>query len=268
MFTTLRSTDGAQATIAHNGGHVISWIPVYMPEQLFLSKTSSLKPGHAIRGGVPVIFPQFAGMGTLPKHGFARTQLWQYRDDGNTDRAIFELRDNPSTQAIWPHAFFAELVVSLSGNSLAMDLSIQNTGPTEFQFTTALHTYLRVENIADVCIQGLKNCDYQDFVSGQNNCVESSNSISIQGHVDRLYKNVPSSIDVLQRHQRVTVRQDGFTDAVVWNPWRDLGASLSDLEQNGYERMICVESATVSTPVQLAPNAIWKARQHLSCHPS
>jgi glucose-6-phosphate 1-epimerase len=271
MLTTLNSKDGACAQIAHHGGQVISWKPANQGEQLFLSKTSSFDSGQAIRGGVPIIFPQFAGLGALPKHGFARNQLWQLRPSSQSNqagRAVFELRDNPATQAIWPFSFLAELVVSVSGNTLAMDLSIKNTGLTEIQFTVALHTYLRVADIADVRIHGLQNVGYQDFVSGDNDCVETSDSIVIQSHTDRLYRNAPSTIEVRQPQQRIVVQQSGFTDVVVWNPWRELGASLADLEPDGYQRMVCVESAAVVEPVKLAPDSVWRAGQHLSYYPS
>ncbi|MES2106056.1 MAG: D-hexose-6-phosphate mutarotase, partial [Pseudomonadota bacterium] len=62
----LRAQDGAQAGITAHGAHVCSWIPAAGKEQLFLSKTSEFRDGAAIRGGVPVIFPQFAGLGSLP----------------------------------------------------------------------------------------------------------------------------------------------------------------------------------------------------------
>jgi len=61
-----RAPDGAQFSATEFGGHVCSWIPAGGKEQLFLSKTSELGSGVAIRGGVPVVFPQFAGMGSLP----------------------------------------------------------------------------------------------------------------------------------------------------------------------------------------------------------
>ena len=54
----LRSPAGAQATVLLHGAHVVSWIPALGEEQLYLSPTSALGGTAAVRGGVPVIFPQ------------------------------------------------------------------------------------------------------------------------------------------------------------------------------------------------------------------
>ncbi|PRC93690.1 D-hexose-6-phosphate mutarotase [Solimicrobium silvestre] len=268
MITTLRTADGAQVQIAHNGAQVISWIPANQPEQLFLSKTSSSDAGAALRGGVPVIFPQFASLGLLPKHGFARTQLWHKRASDHPDRAVFELRDNEITRAIWPHAFWAELTVTLSGAELEIELAIHNTGNTEFSFTCALHTYLRVEHIEQVRVIGLQGTHYRDSVIGVENCVEMDEVLTIHGQVDRIYMNAPTRLDVQQARQRLAVFSNGFADAVVWNPGAELGRTLADLEPNGYERMLCVEAAAIAEPICLPIDATWRASQRLVVQPS
>ena len=33
--------------------------------------------GKTIRGGIPVLFPQFANIGNLRKHGFVRDIVWE-----------------------------------------------------------------------------------------------------------------------------------------------------------------------------------------------
>ena len=49
---------------------------------------------------------------------------------------------------------------------LSVTLEVANTGDTPFAFTAALHTYLRVADIANVTIEGLQGCDYEDSANG------------------------------------------------------------------------------------------------------
>src|SRR5262245_34324600 len=72
----LTAADGATALVTHYGAHALSWIPAGGDERLYLSETAVFQPGTAIRGGIPVIFPQFGTLGPLPRHGFARTRTW------------------------------------------------------------------------------------------------------------------------------------------------------------------------------------------------
>ncbi|MET3108886.1 glucose-6-phosphate 1-epimerase [Oxalobacteraceae bacterium GrIS 1.18] len=262
MITTLEA-HGGRVQIAHQGAQVISWVPANQTEQLFLSKTSSLDSGKAIRGGVPVIFPQFSELGPLSKHGFARNQIWQTRSTGQGNCAVFELRDTDATRALWPYPFLAELTVTLSGAALEIELAIHNTGSRDFEFTSALHSYFRVEQIRDTRISGLKGTHYQDSVTGERECLELADALTIDEQVDRIYRNAPSQLEIKQKQQRLLVQNLGFADTVIWNPWQESGAALSDLEPDGYAHMVCVEAAQITQPVQLKPNSIWRASQRM-----
>src|SRR5258705_11634652 len=82
----LRAADGATADVYLHGAHVTSWRPTPGDEErLFLSARSEFRPGTAIRGGIPVIFPQFAAEGPLVRHGFARTSEWRLDDVPEVD---------------------------------------------------------------------------------------------------------------------------------------------------------------------------------------
>ena len=66
---------GDTVLVALQGAHVLSWVSQGR-ERLYLSPNNLWDGKSAIRGGVPVCFPQFNQRGTLPKHGFARNMAW------------------------------------------------------------------------------------------------------------------------------------------------------------------------------------------------
>jgi glucose-6-phosphate 1-epimerase len=263
----LNSRDGATASMYTQGAHLCSWIPAGGKEQLFLSQTTELREGVAIRGGVPVIFPQFAGLGALPKHGFARTAVWRLLRSGQTEagaaQAVFELQENIARLQIWPYVFRAELMVTIAADTLHIDFSVVNHGDTALSFTCALHTYCAVAQIAGVRVHGLTGLRYRDSVSGVSDCLETGADLSIRGEIDRIYANVTMPLEVRQPQQTLHISQSGFPDAVIWNPGAEKGASLSDLEPQGYAHMLCVEAAAIMHPIQLGPGMSWSGSQTL-----
>lgn len=260
----LSHASGATAQVYRHGAHVTSWTPAGGREALFLSRAAKFAPDKAIRGGVPVIFPQFAGMGPLPKHGFARTQPWERVDDANRPGAVrLRLRDSGETRRVWPHAFEAELDVELGDDWLAITLTIHNPGDAPFQFTAALHTYLRVGDVRRASVHGLRGLRYR--VTGEPERVDEEDAIEVRGPVDRVYLNTPPEPRVRDAENgRVFVlRSVGFSDTVVWNPWAQATAALSDMEDDEYLEMLCVEAAQVGAPVRLEAGGSWSGRQRI-----
>jgi glucose-6-phosphate 1-epimerase len=262
----LTAADGAAAEVYLHGAHLTSWIPAGGEERLFLSQKALFDPESSIRGGVPVIFPQFAEQGPLPKHGFARRMNWEFLDGekGLGDvSAAFLLRENSKSLSLWPHAFLAGLLVTLGGREIEVNLTITNTDAAPFTFTAALHTYLRVTEIRDVYLDGLCGLHYLDSTDGGAEKVQEDKYLLFEDEVDRIYPNILGSVSVNERNLRLLVHSEGFRDLVVWNPWMEHGAALADLEPRGYRNMLCVESATVCQPVTLEPGQSWNGLQRL-----
>ncbi|WP_428309709.1 D-hexose-6-phosphate mutarotase [Hydrocarboniphaga sp.] len=258
----LHAADGARAEIHAQGAHLSRWWNAAGDDLLFLSARSGFAPGVAIRGGVPVIFPQFAGEGPLPKHGFARTQPWTLVDQ-RADRARLALQDNAATRAIWPHAFGCELSIEIGGSQLRVSLSVTNSGDAAMLFTTALHTYLRVAAITDVRVLGLEGLRYRDTANGNAEAIERAEQLAIVGEVDRIYFDSPARLELVEPTRRLQIEQQGFSDTVVWNPGAEKGAALADMEDGGYQRMLCIEAAVIGKPVHLAPGETWSGSQTL-----
>lgn len=264
----LRADDGALAEIHRHGAHVTSWRPVGdVEDRLYLSPRSEFGPSAAIRGGVPVIFPQFAAEGPLPRHGFARTSLWSLgciaREANGTAEAELVLRDSRETRAIWDVAFNAVLAVSVVARRLAITLRVQNVGDQAFSFTAALHTYLRVHDIGDAEIHGLRGTPYR--VSGDRTLVtDDADRLVVTDYLDRVYVGAPSRLELRERDRSTVLEAEGFPDAVVWNPGRERAASLHDLEPGGERRFVCIEAAVVQTPVTLGAGRQWSGTQTLT----
>ncbi|NLX11240.1 MAG: D-hexose-6-phosphate mutarotase [Chloroflexi bacterium] len=260
----LSAPDTARAEIYLHGGHITSWRTPDGRERLFLSEKSEFGPHAAIRGGVPVVFPQFAGLGPLPKHGFARTMSWSYigdqTNDNRTVTAHFRLDDTPTTRAIWARQFRLDLKVTVGGPQLRIALQVTNCDAQSFEFAAALHTYFRVGEIERVTVEGLGGLAYREFGS---DAVQPDGVLSIVGEVDRIYRDVPGPVRLYDDDQTLEVVAEGFPDIVVWNPGLERGATLADLEPEGYRHMLCIEAAAIGEPVALEPDESWRGVQQI-----
>ncbi|ROT60935.1 putative glucose-6-phosphate 1-epimerase isoform X2 [Penaeus vannamei] len=96
-------------TVNLHGATVVSW-RVNNQEQLFVSKQAIFDGKRAIRGGIPIVFPQFGAWSTGPQHGFARISRWELKKPperlptGDVE-AIFQLLDNEFTRSMWNYPF-------------------------------------------------------------------------------------------------------------------------------------------------------------------
>ena len=267
----LAARDGSTAMVCRHGGHVLSWVDAAGDERLFLSERAVFGGEAAIRGGVPVCFPQFSGLGDLPKHGFVRNRAWSIAESGaKGDGAFAELlsADDAASRALWPHAFRASLKVALAPGRLDLQLTIANTGDAPFGFTGALHTYFAVDDIGRVAITGLAGREYRDAAGGNAIRTESAPGVTFAGEVDRVYHEVGNALELADGTRRLRVTGSGFRDVVVWNPWRTLCAGLPDMAPEGYRRMVCIEAAAARVPVTVAAGSSWSGGQSLEVLPT
>lgn len=271
-IVTLTSDDGARVTVHHDGAHVTSWIPSgATDDRLFVSAKSAFGRGASIRGGVPVIFPQFASEGPLPKHGFARTTRWslrhvEQRHDGA--RAEMELRDDDTTRAIWPHAFRAIVAVRVGGATLEVSLTIENTDSASFTFTAALHSYFQLRDAYRADVVGLSGTRYRDALQNRTEYNETNPSLAILGEIDRVYYDVAGPIAIREPERELHISQKGFRDVVVWNPGENGLRGKTDFGAGEERHMLCVESAAVQHPITLAPREQWIGKQLVTAVPS
>ena len=259
---------GCAAEVYLNGAHITSWI-AGGEEKLFLAEAARFAQGESIRGGIPVVFPQFANEGPLPSHGFARKSQWAltgHAEDGDVVRVTLRLSDDSATRTIWPHKFQLELSVALATSTLGIELRVKNTDTAAFDFTAALHTYLRVADIDRAALAGLEGSHYLDKTRANVRIEDAAPELVVKEETDRVYLGAPS---VLTLHDyaadaSLRVESHGFVDAVVWNPWREKGKTFSGMSDDDYRRMLCVEAAEVGEAVVLQPGEAWLGGQFLT----
>ena len=257
----LTGTGMASALITPHGANVLSWCTADGVERLFLSRTATIQSGHAIRGGVPIIFPQFGGTGPL-RHGFARTMDWTLLD-ASDEHARYQLSTSVETLFRWPHLFQLQFEIRLLHERLSMSMKVVNTGSDHFSFTGALHTYLRVTNLGEASVRGLQDRSFFDEVTGKH-LSDSAPALKFDGLIDRVYPDASAQeIQVHTGFGDIHIVSEGFKDLVLWNPGPKAAASLVDLHPGGYQNFVCVESAMIQDPVSLGPGEQWHGSQTL-----
>ena len=256
VCVNLRTERGAAARLSLYGGHLLSWRTSDAVERLFLSSQALFRPGKAIRGGVPIVFPQF-GAGPIVAHGFARTSLWAVvGSDANRGQSsvTVSLNDSAETRAVWPHKFRLDLTVTLT-DTLSTELWIENTDEHPWECSYLFHTYLKVEDIRTVGVMGLLDHEYLDKVAGGARHRESGAVLPIDRLVDRIYLGAPDDLLVggVRGGESLRLMKQNLRDVVVWNPWKDKTPSFTDLAPDDYTHFVCVEAGSVGEPVVIPP---------------
>jgi len=267
------STTIASAEIYMYGATLTSWI-VEGQERIFLSPKAVLNGTSAIRGGIPIVFPQFKNDLTadLPFHGFARITTWKLDNisiySSDKKEISFILTDKEIKEEylkIWPHQFELVYTVLLDGKSLSTNIKIKNTSNESWLFNTLLHTYYNVNDLTEAGVYGLKDYHYVDTTPAGNGEIklEEREKIIFQKEVDYIYYDVCQTSFKLQTgsDNEIRVEKNSLPDVIVWNPWIEKSKTLDDFGVESYPHMFCFEVGRVYQPVELDAGAVYEGGQ-------
>jgi glucose-6-phosphate 1-epimerase len=271
------TTPAASATIYLQGAHLTHWQPAGEQPVLFLSGKSAFQKGKAIRGGVPVIFPWFGDRHDGqpgPAHGFARTAEWEFAFAalaGEDLHLTFTLSPNETTRGLGFDRFRAAYQLTI-GRTLEMRLTVANDAETPLVFEEALHTYFAVTDVRQAATCGLRDTVYLDKrdLEADGNAkrkTQTEDPLVLAQTTDRVYVDSSSTcvIDDAAGGRRITVAKENSHTTIVWNPWQELTAKLADMEPEGWQEMLCVESANAgANAITLAPGEAHTMRAILS----
>jgi glucose-6-phosphate 1-epimerase len=263
-FRTLEiANDAATAKIALQGAQVFDYARTGEPGLLWTSPSAFFENGRKLRGGIPVCWPWF-GTDTerpeRPQHGFVRTALWTLASVEESDPGLtvvtLTLDHTQVEQSFWPFDFRLTLRVSVS-NMLTVSLTTENLGTLSFEITEALHTYLSVGDVTAVHLVGLEGTTYADATDGFM-LKSSSQHLAVTRETDRVYLDTDAIVTVRddRLERSIIVDKTGSYSTVVWNPWIAKAKTMKDFPDNGYESMICVETANaLKNDVLIEPGA-------------
>ncbi|XP_070543415.1 uncharacterized protein [Ptychodera flava] len=269
-LVVLERSEDTSVTVHLHGATVTSW-KCGGQEMIFVSKQAVYDNKKAIRGGIPVVFPNFGPWDLGPQHGFARISRWTLSQsptkDSNGDvSAVLALEDTDNTRKMWNHKFKVTYTLTLKQCEFQMDFAVENTGPDEFDFTCLLHTYFHVPDVTKTTISGLKGLQYSDKVRDGQTFTEDRDLVSLAENYDRVYINTPPdhTISNVTAGKNILLKKSNFPDTVVWNPWMEKAKAMSDFGDDEYPNMLCVEAGYVTSRYKLSPSDKFEASQTLT----
>ena len=258
------ATPDVLATIYLQGAHLTAWQPEGFEPAILVSHTSEFAEGKPIRGGIPVVFPWFAGDRKRdridghpgPSHGFARVQEWSLDAVKRVKDAVemtFTLGPTDLSRSMEYDHFQLSLGFFL-GRELNMKLTVTNTGDTPLPFEEAFHTYFRVMDVHEATITGLETMKYIDKTDAMAVKPPDDEPIAFTKNVDRVYGNTtgPYVLHDVAGRRRIFLEKSGSKSTIVWNPW----APMPDLGEWDWHEMVAMETGNVGdNGLVLAPGA-------------
>lgn len=263
----------AELLVAQQGAHILSYQLAGQPPLIWLNDEAVFKTGKSIRAGVPVCWPWFGNFDRNPQsvqamrtsneapsaHGFVRAMDWELGSieaEGETLKVEFLLPYPEGGFPGWPHQVDLTLSIRLD-EQLHIHLTSHNRGAETVSISQALHSYFAVSDVRDVHVEGVDGLNYIETLDNWKT-VTQSGDLRFTGETDRIYLDAPPQLSIVDPawERRIVLTSSGSRTAVIWNPWIDRAAAFSDMADDGWQRMLCIETANVmGDVVNLKPGA-------------
>ena len=263
----------AELLVAQQGAHILSYQLAGQPPLIWLNDEAVFKAGKSIRAGIPVCWPWFGNLARNPKsvqamrvsheapsaHGFVRAMDWELGSidaEGESLKVEFILPYPEGGFAEWPHQVDLKLSIRLD-EQLHINLTSDNQGTDTVTLSQALHSYFAVSDVRNVHVEGLDGLSYIETLDDWKT-VTQTGDLQFTGETDRIYLNTPTTLSIVDPawERRIELTSSGSRAAVIWNPWIERAAAFSDMADDGWQRMLCIETANVmGDVVTLAPGA-------------
>ncbi|KTB62160.1 MULTISPECIES: D-hexose-6-phosphate mutarotase [Pseudomonas] len=263
--------NGAELMVAQQGAHLFSYQRQGEQPLIWPNPAAVFKQGKGIRTGVPVCWPWFGVFDRNPQsvkamrqseqpagaHGFVRTAIWQMDEVIPVADALqldFSLPVPAGGYPGWPHQVDLTLSLLLD-DQLHIRLTSHNRGTDTVTLSQALHTYFAVSDVRKVQVEGLDGRAYIDTADGWAE-KKQSGLLHFSAETDRIYLDTPAQLDIVDTdwQRRIQLTAEGSNSTVIWNPWTERAKAFDDMADDGWQGMLCIETANVlDDVVSLAP---------------
>lgn len=263
----------AELLVAQQGAHILSYQLAGQPPLIWLNDEAVFKTGKSIRAGVPVCWPWFGNFARNPQsvqamrtsneapsaHGFVRAMDWELggiEAEGESLKVEFLLPYPEGGFPGWPHQVDLTLSIRLD-EQLHIQLTSHNRGSETVSISQALHSYFAVSDVREVHVEGVDGLNYIETLDNWKT-VTQTGDLHFSGETDRIYLDAPPQLSIVDPawERRIVLTSTGSRTAVIWNPWIDRAAAFSDMADDGWQRMLCIETANVmGDVVNLKPGA-------------
>jgi glucose-6-phosphate 1-epimerase len=263
----------AELLVAQQGAHILSYQLAGQPPLIWLNDEAVFKTGKSIRAGVPVCWPWFGVFDRNPQsvkamrvsndapsaHGFVRAMDWELggiEAEGESLKVEFLLPYPEGGFPGWPHQVDLTLTIRLD-EQLHIQLTSHNRGTDTVSISQALHSYFAVSDVREVHVEGVDGLNYIETLDNWKT-VTQTGDLRFTGETDRIYLDAPPQLCIVDPawERRIVLTSSGSRTAVIWNPWIDRAAAFSDMADDGWQRMLCIETANVmGDVVNLVPGA-------------
>lgn len=262
----------AELLIARQGAQIIGYQVDGQQPLIWRNEAAVFKQGKPVRGGIPVCWPWFGNLERNPDsvqamrqssepakaHGEVRALNWELLGAGEDGDALLVELVLPEAEGRlpgWPHNVALKLSIRLD-QALNVSLVSFNASGETVTFSQALHTYFAVSDVRQIRIQGLDGLSYIETLEGWEKR-QQSGDLTFTGETDRIYLDTPNLLGIVdpQWQRRVLIQTSGSNSAVLWNPWIEKTQRFTDMAADGWQGMVCVETANVlGDVVTLAPD--------------
>ncbi len=222
----------AVCELAPGRGGLITRFAVGSDEVLYLDRRTFSDRKQNVRGGIPVLFPtagrlsgdRYSSGGKsypMRQHGLARHAAWEVVDV-QLAKVTMEFRSTPMSRVNFPFDFVLRMVVDLGRagyRTLAIDVTVENTGPEPMPVHFGLHPYFLVSDKDRDRIRVEVDANYAfDNNSGETGPWNRELDLTVPG-VDLHLTDLQSQTVLLHLPGKTPRRiemSDFFTTVVLW----------------------------------------------------